>query len=262
MEKKKEQVKDYIINRYGDVASQNTKDIDNTNLREIIPLNVISSSLNIGYSESDLNNIPLMANMSLGCGNPILAANLKEGEVVLDLGSGGGIDCFLARRKVGESGYVIGVDMTPQMVRLANLNKEKSGYTNIDFRLGEIEHLSIEDNSVDAIISNCVINLSLDKEQVFKEVYRVLKPKGRICISDIVATVDLPNEVKEDLASLAGCVAGAEFVENLRDILSRVGFLDIQLSPKDSGKEILNTWAPSSKLEDFVASYLIEACKV
>lgn len=254
---------EYIKERYGSITNYNIQKESNlSESRVVIPLNVISSSLNIGYSEGDLSSIPMTANMGLGCGNPIIAANLEEGEVVLDLGCGGGIDCFLARRKVGESGFVVGVDMTPKMIELANLNKEKAGYKNVDFKLGVIENLPVETNSVDVIISNCVVNLSLDKEQVFKETYRVLKPNGRICLSDIVATADLPQSVREDLASLAGCIAGAEFVEHIHDMLKRIGFSNIKLTPKDNSKQILNTWNPNSNLEEFVASYLIEARKV
>ncbi len=262
MNQGKETIKEYIKTKYGEVASQHNQEIENDDdIQEIIPLNIISSSLNIGYSESALSNIPITSNMGLGCGNPIVAANLREGEVVLDLGSGGGIDCFLARRKVGEAGYVIGVDMTLQMIQLAKQNKIKSGYLNVDFRLGEIEHLPVEDKSVDVIISNCVVNLSLDKAQVFKEAFRVLKSKGRICISDIVATAEFPMEIKDDLARLAGCVAGAQSEGNIRNMLEMAGFSDIRLNPKDNSRRILRTWAPSSNLEDYVASYLIEARK-
>lgn len=157
---------------------------------------------NLGYSADDLSDMPEKANMGLGCGNPIGIAALKEGEVVLDLGSGGGFDCFLARRQVGEAGFVIGVDMTPEMVRLARENARKSGYSNVEFRLGEIEHLPVADSSIDVIISNCVINLSLDKDKVFKEAYRVLKVGGRLSVSDIVATAELPEDIKSDITIL------------------------------------------------------------
>ncbi|HCT64477.1 MAG TPA: arsenite S-adenosylmethyltransferase [Lachnospiraceae bacterium] len=215
----------------------------------------------IGYSEDDINKAPLEANMGLGCGNPIAIASLKEGENVLDLGSGGGFDCFLARRQVGDTGYVIGVDMTPEMVKLARENAEKSGYTNVDFRLGEIEHLPVADASVDVIISNCVINLSLDKEKVFCEAYRVLKAGGKLSISDVVATAELPDQVKQDLNMMTGCVAGAEYVENIRTMMQKAGFKDIKLTPKDNSKAIISSWVPNRNIENFVASYIIEATK-
>jgi len=216
---------------------------------------------NLGYSDEELSDIPDHANMGLGCGNPIAIAALKKGEVVLDLGSGGGFDCFLARRRVGETGRVIGVDMTPEMIALARENAQKSGYSNVEFRLGEIEHLPLADSSVDVIISNCVINLSLDKEKVFKEAYRVLKTGGRLSISDIVATAKLPDDIKKDIAMMAGCVAGAEYVENIKTMLHSSGFKEIKLKPKDNSKEILSSWIPDKNIEDYVASYIIEAVK-
>lgn len=216
---------------------------------------------NLGYSEADLTDIPEQANMGLGCGNPIAIAALKNGEVVLDLGSGGGFDCFLARRRVGETGHVIGVDMTPEMITLARENAQKSGYSNVEFRLGEIEHLPVADSTVDVIISNCVINLSLDKEKVFKEAYRVLKAGGRLSISDIVATAELPDDIKNDIAMMAGCIAGAEYIENIKAMLYSSGFKDIKLEPKDNSKEILSSWILDKNIEDYVASYIIEAVK-
>lgn len=219
------------------------------------------TSLNIGYSESDLKAVPIEANMGLGCGNPIAIAALKEGEVVLDLGSGGGFDCFLARMQVGESGFVIGVDMTPEMIKLSRQNAEKSGYNNVEFRLGEIEHLPVADGIVDVLISNCVINLSVEKQKVFNEAYRVLKPGGRICISDIVATAELPEHIKNDLACMVGCIAGAEYVENIRMMLQNAGFKNIRLQPKSNSKDIVKSLAPGKNIEEFVASYIIEAEK-
>lgn len=215
----------------------------------------------LGYSEGDLSAVPDGANMGLGCGNPLAIAALKEGEHVLDLGSGGGFDCFLARRQVGESGRVIGVDMTPEMVKLARENTQKSGYANVEFRLGEIEHLPVADSSVDVIISNCVINLSLDKKQVFKDAFRVLKSGGRLSISDVVATAELPADIKNDLAMLAGCVSGAEHVDTIRAMLQAVGFRDIRLEPKENSREIVSSWVPDRNIGDYVASYIIEAIK-
>jgi SAM-dependent methyltransferase len=225
------------------------------------PMDVINATMTIGYDAGDLLNAPTESNMGLGCGNPIAIASLKEGEAVLDLGSGGGFDCFLARGQVGASGYVIGVDMTPEMIKLARNNVAKSGYTNIEFRLGEIEHLPVADASIDVIISNCVINLSLEKEKVFKEAYRVLKNGGRLALSDVVATAELPEEMKNDLAMVAGCIAGAEHVGKIRKMLEQVGFQNIKLIPKDNSKEILNNWLPDKKIEDYVASFIIEGEK-
>lgn len=225
-------------------------------------VDVKEASMRIGYSDDELDAAPLEANMGLGCGNPIAIASIKEGETVLDLGSGGGFDCFLARRQVGENGYVIGVDMTPEMVSLARENAAKSGYNNVEFRLGEIEHLPVVDSSVDIIISNCVINLSPDKEQVFQEAFRVLKSGGRLSISDIVATAELPEEIKQDLKLMAGCIAGAEFIDSVHKMMQDAGFADIRLTPKDNSREILNSWVPEKNIEDYVASYMIEGTKL
>lgn len=215
----------------------------------------------LGYSRDDLQNTPGSANMGLGCGNPIAIASLRKGDVVLDLGSGGGFDCFLARRQVGDSGYVIGVDMTPDMIKLARKNARKSGYKNVQFRLGEIEHLPVADGTIDVIISNCVINLALDKQQVLNDAYRVLKTGGRLAISDIVATAKIPESVKNDIKSLAGCIAGAEYVENIKKMLINAGFKNISMTPKDNSKEIIKSWVPGKKAEEYVASYIIEARK-
>lgn len=222
---------------------------------------VNAATKNLGYSEDDLTNMPEQANMGLGCGNPIAIASLQEGDTVLDLGSGGGFDCFLARRQVGDSGYVIGVDMTPEMIKLARKNTGESGYKNVEFRLGEIEHLPVANDTVNVIISNCVINLALEKQQVFNEAYRVLKPGGRISISDVVATAKMPESVKEDLTSLTGCIAGAEYVENIEDMLKKSGFINIHMTPKDNSKDIIKNWVPGKNAEEFVASYIIEAQK-
>lgn len=225
------------------------------------PVDARAAARTLGYSDDDLNAVPDAANMGLGCGNPLAIAALKPGETVLDLGSGGGFDCFLASRQVGPAGSVIGVDMTPDMVLLARQNAQKANYKNITFRLGEIEHLPVADNSVDVIISNCVINLAQEKEQVFRETWRVLKNGGRLSISDIVATAELPERIKSDLAMLSGCIAGAEYIEKIHHLLQKIGFSNIRMEPKDNSREILTSWVPDSQAEDYVASYMIEATK-
>jgi SAM-dependent methyltransferase len=180
------------------------------------------------YTSERLDNLPDdVANFSLGCGNPLALAELKEGEVVLDLGSGGGLDCFLAAEKVGVSGQVIGLDMTPEMIQLARENARKMGATNVEFRLGEMERMPLEGNSVDVVISNCVINLSPDKDAVFREAYRVLKPGGRLSISDMVLLGELPQEVKASLEEWAGCIAGALQEKVYLDKIKAAGFVRI-----------------------------------
>ena len=215
----------------------------------------------LGYSPGQLTAAPEGANMGLGCGNPHAIAALKEGETVLDLGSGGGFDCFLAARAVGETGRVIGVDVTPEMVSKARQNGASTGFRNIEFRLGEIENLPVADASVDVIISNCVINLSPEKSRVFREALRVLKPGGRLAISDVVATTQLPDEMKKDLALYTGCIAGAASVDELIDILREAGFTDIRIKPKDESREFIRDWAPGMRVEDFVVSATIEAAR-
>ena len=218
-------------------------------------------SVQLGYSKEEVSAVPEGANMGLGCGNPQAIASLKPGEIVLDLGSGGGFDCFLAARAVGETGKVIGVDMTPEMVSKARENAVKAGFKNVEFRLGEIEHLPVADKSVDVIISNCVINLSPEKHKVFDDAFRVLKSGGRLAVSDIVATVELPEEVKDDLALYAGCMAGASLISDVEAMLRKSGFLDIRIQPKDESREFIRTWAPGRHIEDYVVSATIEAMK-
>ena len=182
-----------------------------------------------GYTDEQLGVIPDGADLGLGCGNPTALASLKEGEVVLDLGSGGGIDCFLAANAVGKNGRVIGVDMTPEMLEKARENARKGNYANVDFRLGEIEHLPVADNSVDIVISNCVINLSPDKAQVFKETYRILRPGGRVMVSDIVLLKELPDAIKSSVAAYTGCIAGASRKENYLATIASAGFQDVEV---------------------------------
>lgn len=220
---------------------------------------VVSSRL--GYSEQDRGNVPEGADMGLGCGNPRAIASLQPGEVVLDLGSGGGFDAFLAAREVGESGKVIGVDMTPDMISKARSNAEKGAFDYVEFRLGEIEYLPVADNSVDVIISNCVINLSPDKRRVFMETWRVLKPGGRLAISDVVSSVELPEEMKSDPALHSACVAGASLIDELEVILAEAGFKDVRIAPKDESRDFIKDWVPGKNIEDYVVSATIEGRK-
>ena len=219
------------------------------------------NSLRLGYSNDDLDNVPGGADMGLGCGNPRAIAGLTPGETVVDLGSGGGFDAFLAAREVGESGKVIGVDMTPTMISKARSNASKADFENVEFRLGEIEHLPIPDNTADVIISNCVINLSPNKTQVFIDAFRILKSGGRLAISDVVASCEMPEEMKNDPALYAGCMAGASLIEDLEIILQDSGFKEIKIIPKDESKDFIKDWAPEHNVTDYVLSAHIEAVK-
>ena len=220
-----------------------------------------AQSAKLGYSKKDLEAAPEGANMGLGCGNPQAIAGLKKGEVVLDLGAGGGFDCFLAARQVGPRGRVIGVDMTPEMVAKARENARKGGFKNVEFRLGEIEHLPLADASVDAILSNCVINLSPDKEQVYQEAYRVLKPGGRLAISDVVAIKPIPKAVQNDFEKHSGCVAGALQVRKLERILQAAGFRGGCVKVKEASKGYIKDWFPGSGVERYVRSAEVQGTK-
>ena len=218
-------------------------------------------STRLGYSEDDLENVPEGADMGLGCGNPRAIASIKTGETILDLGSGGGFDCFLAAAETGDAGHVIGIDMTPTMISKARNNAVKGKYNQVEFRLGEIEHMPVANDTVDVIISNCVINLSPDKKQVFSETFRVLKPGGRLAISDVVASTELPDEMKQDLALYSGCMAGASLIAELQSILEECGFEKINIAPKDESRDFIKDWAPGRGVEDYVLSATIEAVK-
>lgn len=191
-------------------------------------------SKKIGYADEDIQSVPEGANLGLGCGNPVALASLQEGEVVLDLGSGAGFDCFLAANKVGKTGKVIGVDMTPEMVEKARENARKGDYENIEFRLGEIENLPVADNHVDAIISNCVINLSPDKRKVFQEAFRVLKPGGRLMVSDMVMVSELPDSIKSSVAAYIGCLAGAIMQNEYLKGIESAGFNQVSIIDETS----------------------------
>ena len=256
-----EKTREFIRKRYGEIAEGAAGCGCGSECCCGAPADAKEAAAVLGYTQADLEGVADHANLGLGCGNPVALAGIREGETVIDLGSGGGFDCFLAAQRTGKAGRVIGVDMTPEMVSLARANAKEGGYENVDIRLGEIEHLPVADASADVIISNCVINLSADKQQVMHEAFRVLRPGGRFCVSDVVATAELPADIQNDLAMLAGCVAGAEYVEVVRSMLENAGFANIRMAPKDNSKEILSSWVPGGRIEDYVASYLIEAVK-
>lgn len=215
----------------------------------------------VGYSKVDRDAVGPGANLGLGCGNPTAIASLEEGNTVLDLGSGAGFDCFLAAHEVGPSGQVIGVDMTPEMVERARENVERNDAQNVEFRLGEIEHLPVADESVDVIISNCVVNLSPDKPQVFREAYRTLRPGGRITISDVVLAAELPSDLRDDPASVAECVGGASFVQALESAVADAGFIDISIEPKRGSKTVVQDWDEDRDLSEYIVSATIKAEK-
>ena len=215
----------------------------------------------LGYSAEDLAAVPDGANLGLGCGNPVALASLKPGQTVLDLGSGAGFDAFLAARAVGPEGRVIGVDMTAEMVAKARANAKKSGRTNVEFRLGEIEALPVADATVDVIISNCVINLCPDKRPVYREAFRVLRPGGRIAVSDVVAREELSEEVKRDLALHSGCLAGATLRNELLGILQEAGFTDIAVRAKGNSDEVITSWESKRGFESKVFAAEVTALK-
>jgi len=213
----------------------------------------------MGYSAGELAAVPEGADMGLGCGNPQAIAGLCSGETVLDLGSGGGFDCFLAAKRVGRTGKVIGVDMTPEMVSKARGNARKVEATNVDFRLGEIEHLPVADDSIDVILSNCVINLSPDKAAVFRDAFRVLKAGGRLAISDVVALKDMPPALARSVEAMTGCVAGSAKVTDLEKMLGEAGFEDVRIVPRPESGAIIAQCMPGA--ESYVASATIEGRK-
>lgn len=252
MHVEEKEIKEFVKKRYGDIAKTDASCYPSCgcgpSFRDV--------ALRIGYSEEDLRKVPEPSIMGLGCGNPVALSSLNEGETVLDLGSGGGIDVFLAAKKVGETGKAIGVDMTEEMIRKAKATASKYGYKNVEFRLGEIENPPVEDSSVDVVISNCVINLSPDKEKVFREAYRVLKPGGRIMISDIVAEGELPEEVRKSFDAWAGCVAGALEKSQYLETIRRAGFEDVSIV-----SESTFTIDVSRELKGKITSVQVEAHK-
>jgi SAM-dependent methyltransferase len=259
------QIKEMVRARYGGIAAAKDASCCAPAASSCCGPEVADASydkaLRMGYSEAELAAVPEGANLGLGCGNPQVIAALQPGETVIDLGSGAGFDCFLAARQIGDSGRVIGVDMTHEMLKKARDNASRIGAGNVEFRLGELEHLPIADNTADVIISNCVINLVPDKEQVFREAFRVLKPGGRLAVSDIINIAALPAELRSDPALLCGCVAGAAPAERVEAWLAGIGFIDVRITPKPESREQIKGWAPDSNLEDHIVSAMVEARK-
>jgi len=249
----KEKIKNFVKKRYGKMAKAGSSCCPSCESGA----SLMELGKRIGYSDEDLRNVPEASNMGLGCGNPVALTALKEGDTVLDLGSGGGIDVFLAAKRVGHTGRVIGVDMTEEMIRKAQSTATKYGYTNVEFKLGEIENLPVEDNSVDVIISNCVINLSVDKEKVFREAYRVLKPGGKIMISDLVTEGELPEEMKKSFDAWAGCIAGALEKTEYLNVIRKAGFQDVKVV-SESNYDI----DISEELKGKITSVKVDAYKI
>ncbi|MCL4495004.1 MAG: arsenite methyltransferase [Firmicutes bacterium] len=258
-------IRQYVRDRYRQIADPSASQdscCDSGCGCGTTPVDYQQISAKMGYSDTELSVVPDGANLGLGCGNPQAIAELKAGETVLDLGSGGGFDCFLASKQVGATGKVIGVDMTPEMVTKARYNAVQGGYRNVEFRLGEIENLPVADNSVDCIISNCVINLSPEKPQVFREAFRVLKQGGRLAVSDIVTTRNLPDHIKKDMNSLSGCISGASSMFQIESMLKDAGFGDILIAAKDESRQFIKDWIPDANIENFIVSAVIKAVKV
>jgi SAM-dependent methyltransferase len=257
-------IKDLIRTRYGSIAAAESASCCAPAPSCCAPstaADVASKARVMGYSAEDLAAIPDGANLGLGCGNPQAIAAMQPGETVIDLGSGAGFDCFLAARQVGPTGHVIGVDMTHEMLAKARANAAAIGAGNVEFRLGELEHLPVADGTADVILSNCVINLVPDKQQVFREAFRVLKSGGRLAISDVVNTAPLAPDLAGDKELICGCVVGAAPSEQLRGWLEGVGFTAIGITVKPESREMIASWAPGRHVEDYVASAFIEARK-
>ncbi len=257
----KDQIRQHVRERYAGIAKTGGSCGCSSSCCSPDALLNPDASAQIGYSKEELAAVPDGANMGLGCGNPQAIAALQPGETVVDLGCGGGFDCFLAARRVGKKGRAIGVDMTPEMVHKARENAAKGKIRNVDFRLGEIEHLPVADGVADVILSNCVINLSPDKPQVYAEAARVLKPGGRLAISDVVAVAPIPAKVKNKLQAHSGCIAGSATVTELKRMLNQAGFSKIRIDVKEQSKEFIKDWFPGSGAENYVRSAAIEAVK-
>lgn len=262
--KNSEEIKREVRSAYGGVAEASNQNKSCGNSRSCCGVSAkpdTGYSQELGYSQAELDSVPEGCNMGLGCGNPQALASLKQGEVVLDLGAGGGFDAFLAAKQVGPKGKVYGVDMTPEMISKARENASKNGYRNVEFLLGEIEHLPLPNNTVDVIISNCVVNLSTNKENVFNESFRVLKEGGRLAISDMVANKPLPQEMINNKELYCNCISGAITINELKDILAKAGFIEIVIEPQENSRMFIKDWVPGSDAENYVISAKIKAVK-
>jgi ubiquinone/menaquinone biosynthesis C-methylase UbiE len=256
---KKEEIQKIVRERYGRIAAQSGSNCccgPNSESSSCCGTSInLASAIGkkIGYSNEEINMVPEGANLGLGCGNPVALASLKEGEIVLDLGSGAGFDCFLASSKVGSEGRVIGIDMTAEMLDKARENARIGGYQNVEFRLGEIENLPVADSSVDVIISNCVINLSSDKQRVFDEAFRVLKPGGRLMVSDIVILKDLPENILNSIDAYTGCIAGAMKKDDYLESIEKSGFEAVEVLEESSFSLdcVVNDPVAQKTMEDF-----------
>jgi arsenite methyltransferase len=261
LESEKDEIRGQVRERYAGIAKGGGSCCGGSGCCTPDPLLNPIASEKIGYSAEEIAAAPEGANLGLGCGNPQAIAQLKPGETVVDLGSGGGFDCFLAARQVGENGRVIGIDMTPDMISKARAHAQKAGFKNVEFRLGEIEHLPVADQTADIIMSNCVINLSPDKTQVYADAYRVLRSGGRLAISDVVAVREIPDQVKSDFLAYSGCIAGAASVSEVERMLREVGFIDVKVHVKEESRHFIKDWFPGSGAENYVRSANIEAKK-
>jgi len=252
-----EQIKQKVRKQYGEIAVSS----DCCTKGSQTCCSYVGDSTKLGYSTKEISDAPQGADMGLGCGNPVAIASLKEGEIVVDLGCGGGLDCFLAAKKVGNAGKVIGIDMTPEMISKARLNAEKSGYKNVEFRLGEIENLPVADNFADVVMSNCVINLSPDKQRVFDESYRILKKGGRIIIMDVVSIKEIPQSLKQNNDVYCGCFGNAATKEEIEKMLIIAGFSNVNIELKLESKEFIKNWSSEIKADLYICSALITGKK-
>jgi SAM-dependent methyltransferase len=273
------EIRDYVRERYGAIAEQDDADKEAGGCCQpaAAPAKACGCgsgesdccagaaaetySEKLGYSAADVAAVPAGADLGLGCGNPLALASIKSGETVLDLGSGAGFDCLLAARQLNGTGRVIGVDMTAAMIGKARRNAATAGFANVEFRLGEIEHLPVADATVDLIISNCVINLSPEKAQVFREAFRVLRPGGRLAISDVVATKPVPAALREKLEAISACVAGAALISDLQAMLREAGFTRVDLQPREASRKVVAQWTEDPAVADFVVSAYLTAYK-